>query len=125
VERQRLTDVEKMFSANAATEKLSAAYTRVLDNNARLHRNGLIPLTDAKAIISLLDKQTLSVSWTPLRADVAASADLGYTYGSYESKDISMGKIVESGYYVHVWKKTQGGEWKLVLDTTNPLPEQK
>ncbi len=125
VERQKLIEVEKTFSANAATKKLSAAYTTVLDNDARLHRNDLLPLTDAKAIISLLDKQTLSVSWTPSRADVAASADIGYTYGSYESKDSSTGKIVESGYYVHVWKKTQGGEWKLVLDTTNPLPEQK
>jgi len=125
VERQKLIEVEQTFSANAATKKLSAAYTAVLDNDARLHRNDLLPLTEAKAIISLLDKQALSMSWTPLRADVAASADIGYTYGSYESKDVTTGKTVESGYYVHVWKKTKGGEWKLVLDTTNPLPEQK
>ena len=124
-ERQKLTEVEKTFSANAATKTLSAAYTTVLDNDARLHRNDQMPLTEAKAIISHLDKQAFSISWTPLRADVASSADIGYTYGSYESKDITTKKTVESGYYVHVWKKTKGGEWKLVLDTTNPLPEQK
>ncbi len=103
VERQKLIEVEQTFSANAATKKLSAAYTAVLDNDARLHRNDIMPLTEAKAIFSLLDKQALSMSWTPLRADVAASADIGYTYGRYESKDVSTGKTVESG--ASVWSR--------------------
>ena len=29
---------------------------------------------------------------------------------------------VEKGYYVHVWKRIEPGEWKVVLDVTTALP---
>lgn len=68
-----------------------------------------------------------SLTWTPVRGDMAASNDLGYTYGTYifQSKDKD-GKIVASyGKYMSVWKKQKDGSWKVVVDMGNSSPEPK
>ena len=61
------------------------------------------------------------IDWRPVQADVAASADLGYTIGTAEfqwrDKD---GKLVEStGKYLTVWKKQPDGKWLVVADLGN------
>jgi ketosteroid isomerase-like protein len=54
-------------------------------------------------------------------ADVSASGDLGYTYGTFELN--TRGVTVERGSYVRVWKK-HGGKWKVVMDVSSPDPAQ-
>ena len=68
-----------------------------------------------------------SLTWTPVKADMAASGDLGYTYGNYIFKAKNKeGKIVASyGKYMSVWKKQQDGTWKVVVDMGNSSPEPK
>jgi ketosteroid isomerase-like protein len=56
-------------------------------------------------------------------ADVSQSGDLGYTYGSYESKAAnSQDASPEKGFYARVWKKDQANKWKLVADVVKPAP---
>lgn len=64
------------------------------------------------------------LTWTPVGADVAASGELGYTYGTWEWKGKGHdGKlVVERGKYATVWKKQADGSWKLVLDIGNEEP---
>jgi ketosteroid isomerase-like protein len=68
-----------------------------------------------------------SLSWSPIKADMAASGDLGYTYGNYvfKSKDKD-GKIVaRHGKYMTVWKKQKDSSWKVVVDMGNTSPDPK
>jgi ketosteroid isomerase-like protein len=67
------------------------------------------------------------LTWTPVRGDMAASGDLGYTYGTYIFKSKNKdGKIVASyGKYMSVWKKQKDGSWKVVVDMGNSSPEPK
>jgi ketosteroid isomerase-like protein len=63
----------------------------------------------------------LTIDWRPVKADAAASGDLGYTIGTAEfrfpGKD---GKLVtRPGKYLTVWKKQPGGQWKVVADLGN------
>ncbi|MCA1850656.1 MAG: nuclear transport factor 2 family protein, partial [Acidobacteria bacterium] len=88
--------------------------------DARLHRNGIFPITGKREISAYLKGKTMTVTGTTIKADVARSGDLGYTYGSYELKD---GATNEKGYYVRVWKFA-GGKWRVVLDTANPIPPE-
>jgi hypothetical protein len=69
------------------------------------------------------------LSGEPLKAEVARSNDLGYTYGRYELREGDArpdATATEKGYYVRVWKRDGAGggasRWKIVLDTTHPLP---
>ena len=63
-------------------------------------------------------------------AQVSRSGDLGYTWGTYRSK--MMGEdgnpVEEPGKWVTIWKRGDGGEWRVVMDTYNtdiPPPDHK
>jgi len=71
------------------------------------------------------------LTWTPEFADMAASGDLGYTYGTYvftskdKDKDKDGNPVVEYGKYTTIWKKQKDGSWKVVLDMGNGSPKSK
>jgi ketosteroid isomerase-like protein len=75
--------------------------------------------------MSFLDEKDNHLTWTPVGADIAASGDLGYTYGNYEfqTKDESGKPVVDHGHYTSIWKKQKDGSWKVVLDMGNAGPE--
>lgn len=67
------------------------------------------------------------LTWTPIKAEMASSGDLGYTYGNYvytaKNKE---GKTVTSyGKYASIWKKQKDGQWKVVVDVGNSSPDPK
>jgi ketosteroid isomerase-like protein len=55
---------------------------------------------------------------------MAASGDLGYTFGNYvlKAKDKDGKPVVEYGKYATVWKKQKDGSWKVVMDMGNSSP---
>jgi ketosteroid isomerase-like protein len=65
-----------------------------------------------------------SLSWEPVYAQVAASADLGYTLGTYVAKGTNEDgeELVQRGNYLTVWRKQEDGSWKVAVDTGNPGP---
>jgi ketosteroid isomerase-like protein len=62
-----------------------------------------------------------SLRWTPMKAEMARSGDMGYTWGTYEAS--VTGKDgrpeVQTGKYVTIWRKQPNGEWKVILDMGN------
>ena len=65
-----------------------------------------------------------SITWAPLYAEAAQSADLGYTTGSFEIRDKSPDgtPLVRKGSYVTVWRKQPDGTWKVALDIGSFVP---
>lgn len=61
------------------------------------------------------------VRWKPLRADVAASGDLGYSWGVAESGPAKDGPFKPYGIYVIIWKRQADGKWKFVYDAATIL----
>ena len=61
------------------------------------------------------------LTWSPVAADISASGDLGYTYGTFEfrSKDKEGKETVNHGKYMSVWKKQADGSWKVAVDMGN------
>jgi len=69
-----------------------------------------------------LDDPNYSLRWEPLRADVAASGDLGWTTGSYISEGVGADGQPKrtQGRYVSIWRRQADGSWKVVMDLGNP-----
>ena len=89
------------------------------------------PLIQGKAEIAkgmgFLDDKNNRLIWTPVGADISASADLGYTYGTFEFHSTSKeGKpTVDYGKYTSIWKLQKDGSWRVVLDMGNASPQPK
>jgi ketosteroid isomerase-like protein len=118
-----LLKIENDFM-KAAAEHGSQGYLSYYADDAVEVPNGAA-LVQGKAGIAktmgFLDNPDNHLNWTPVGAGIAASGDLGYTFGTYEfrSKDKD-GKLVAShGKYTTIWRKQKDGSWKVVLDMGN------
>jgi ketosteroid isomerase-like protein len=91
-----------------------------IDSNGVLLRPNSFPLVGADAIdfISQSNDTAYTMIWQPKGGNIAASGELGYTFGVYsvipKNNDSAM-----HGTYVNVWKKQPDGSWKLLLDSGN------
>lgn len=88
-----------------------------LDESVRLNRPGFLPLAGKNAVQIWLASQGKR-SGEPRFADVAASGDLGYTYGSFETN----GSTPMKAYYTRVWRRDPANQWKIVIEVLSPLP---
>lgn len=111
---------DRAFLDEAARMGLAEAYFRRLSGRPRLHRNGYIPCTHKDSIRAFVEAHVDSMTWEPIGSSVAESGELGYTYGSYEQRGTD--QKTEKGYYVRIWRTNSAREWKIMLDTTYPLP---
>ena len=88
--------------------------------DASAYPQGMPVATGAAAIREAFTKMSsmpgFSIAWTPTKAEVSTTGDLGYTAGTYE---MTMTGASEKGKYVTVWKKQSGGEWKATEDIFN------
>jgi ketosteroid isomerase-like protein len=114
----------------AAAERGSQGYMSYYAEDAVELPNGADMIQGKESIakgMSFLDQKDNHLTWTPVHADMAASGDLGYTFGTYEfrSKDKDGKPTVEYGKYASVWKKQKDGSWKVVMDMGNASPGPK
>ena len=115
----------------AAAEHGSQGYLSYYADDAVEVPNGA-PIIQGKVNIAkgmgFLDQKDNHLTWAPVGADISASGDLGYTYGTFEfsSKGKDGKTVVDHGKYTSIWKKQQkDGSWKVVLDMGNASPEPK
>jgi len=113
----------------AAAERGSAGYLSYYADDAVEVPNGG-PIIQGKVNIAkgmgFLDQKDNRLTWMPVGADISASGDLGYTYGTFEfrSKDKDGKPVVDHGKYTSIWKKQKDGSWKVVLDMGNASTAQ-
>lgn len=85
------------------------------------------PLIHGKAALreyyaeAIFSTPGLVIDWRPVKADAAASGDLGYTIGTAEfhipGKDGQT--TVRKSKYLTVWKKQADGSWRVSADLGN------
>jgi len=125
--KEELKQVDIDFS-NLSKEKGTAiAFTEYVAEDGVLLRPFSYPIIGKDKVSELMNQDdnsgtTATLTWTPLYADIAASGELGYTYGTWQMHIIKSDKTEERrvGTYVSIWKKDKAGKWKWVLDTGNP-----
>jgi len=117
--------------SNLSKEKgMNYAFIEYAADNGVLLRPFAYPIVGKENISATVlegDDKNLTLTWSPLYADIAESGELGYTYGIYEMiiKKEDNTEDIRKGTYVSIWKKDKSGKWKFVLDTGNPGLEPK
>lgn len=117
---ESLLKADNDFASLSAEKGLREAYLENIDSNGVLLRPNQLPIAGADAvdfIIGLKDTG-YKMLWKPSNAMVAASGDMGFTYGVYEIKS-SLIDTSLYGTYVSIWKKQSDGKWKFVLQSNN------
>jgi ketosteroid isomerase-like protein len=104
-----LTQLERSF--RGATDWVA----RQLSDNARLYREGSLPVVGEIAVRQALAEVKGTLTWKLTAIELSKSADLGYAYGTAEFKPADASKPIEKSNFLRIWKK-DGGQWKVVLD---------
>jgi hypothetical protein len=115
-ELQDLMNADREFSKITKAKGASEAYKQFLAEKTRLMRGNQLPESDREKALHIVSKEEGTVSWEPAGGDVAASGDLGYTYGLSER---TIDEKAEKGNYVRAWRK-ENGQWKVAVDLMTP-----
>lgn len=116
-EKETLMRLDREWSA---TVKDTDRFLSYFAPDASVYATGMPVVTGAANIRQMWTEMSsspgFSLSFEPSKADVAASGDIGYTTGTYNS---TMAGVKEAGKYVTAWKKQADGQWKVMEDIFN------
>ncbi|HEX3145581.1 MAG TPA: DUF4440 domain-containing protein [Pyrinomonadaceae bacterium] len=118
--RADLLKLEAEFS-NASALNARTAFESLLATDGRVLRQNVEPAVGWSAANRLMPEAGRALTWQAAMADVSASGDLGYSYGTFELN--TRGVTLQHGSYVRVWKKLNG-KWKVVVDVMSPDPKE-
>jgi uncharacterized protein (TIGR02246 family) len=124
---EELLKVDREWARTAATRDLEQIVSYWTDD-AVIYTPGEAPVAGKEAIRKYVGESLkvpgFAITWTPTRAEVSRSGDLGYTIGtnSITVPGNQGGTATVEGRYVTVWKKGQDGRWRCVIDTWNAAP---
>lgn len=119
--KKEIIETEQNFANMAKKDGIKKAFLHFAAEDAVLLRakklvEGKDAIDDFFGVPNESEQETLE--WRPDFVDVAASGDLGYTYGkfNYSAIDSTGNKIESTGIFHTVWKKQSDGKWKFVWD---------
>ncbi len=117
-----LIEVDRAFAGSMAEGGLDAWVEHFAPEGAMISGQGEItgePYIRA-AMAPVFSDSMVVFTWSPERARVAESGELGYTVGDYRiSRRDSTGEVAETldrGKYVSIWRRQPDGSWKVVAD---------
>lgn len=124
-ERHLLMATDSAFSRMSSEKGLNAAFIEYAHDSVLKMRDGNFPIVGKKTMDSIYRSRPdtgMVLTWYPVRAEVASSGELGYTFGNWElfmrSQDTTL-----YGNYLSIWKKDSDGRWKYILDTGCNTPK--
>lgn len=98
------------------------ALSRVAAPDVHVYRDGHPPARGPMEAIELLKSHPTAIELLPFGSHVASSYDLGYSYGLLLTREKGAPRPDTSGY-VHVFRRDDGGRWKLIFDVENAFPK--
>ena len=121
---QEMVDADKAFSAASEKNGMKKAFLEYIADDAVLLRPGFMPIIEGDVIkfLNAQEDTSFTMTWEPKGGDIAASGDMGFTYGVYK---VATADTTLKGTYLNVWRKQQDGKWKFVIDTGNPGVEKE
>lgn len=115
--KAELLKADTEFALLTARQGLDGFVAYLAPDVLKFGEKGSLLTTKEQARASLkkaFDNPGFQLKWKPLGAEVAASGDLGYTWGEYEAA-----RSGRRGHYLTIWKRQKDGSWKVAADVGN------
>jgi ketosteroid isomerase-like protein len=124
-ENARLLETDIEFSRKSVEVGAAEAFNMYLADSAIQLPAGGEPVMGRESIYAAMKDGHSVLQWEPKKAEVSASGDLGYTWGTYTitTENEKGQKKTSYGKYLDVWKKQSDGSWKVLIDIGNQSPE--
>ena len=125
----QLLQADRDFSTYSVENGTGPAFIAFADQSVIMISDGGRTVVGIDSLTSVMGTDnppgSPTLKWEPLKAEVAVSGDLGYTFGRYQRTSIDSlnNESTRYGTYVSVWKKQEDGSWKFVIDAGNSLPD--
>jgi ketosteroid isomerase-like protein len=121
-----LIQLEANFAADVARHGHDAFLTYFAEDGVEVVDGGGFDNKDAMRKREPWPEGT-TLTWTPVKAEMATSGDMGYTYGNYifTARNKQGKVVVNHGKYTSIWTKQKDGQWKVVVDMGNSSPDPK
>jgi ketosteroid isomerase-like protein len=120
---------DKEFSAMCIEKGMSEAFMKYAADDVIKMRPHEFPIMGKQELKKMFDAHAsdgdLKFDWQPVKADIASSGDLGYTFGNWKifiKGNSAAPDTTLYGNYVSIWKKQNDGTWKYELDGGNSTP---
>ena len=120
-QKSSAADSVNVFFETATRSGMSAAYKNYAADDVRALREGSLPITGKKNLLSEVKKSKERIAFAK-RSMFFGAADMAYTANSYTATKSD--NSIEKGNFVQIWK-LRGGKWQLVMDAFMPAPEKK
>jgi ketosteroid isomerase-like protein len=126
--RAALLRADNEWAGLAASSKDVDRIVSFWTDDAAIYPPREAPLIGKAAIRSYVAESLnipgFSITWKPSQAVVAAAGDLGYTTGTnaFTFPDAQGHLTTAHGRYLTVWRKSENGAWRCVVDFWNDAP---
>ena len=118
----QMMSAERTLSFTWKTKGQARAYEKVSANDLRFFRNGAPPSLGIESAVAASATRPRDISFEPRGEGMSRSWDLGYSYGLATTR--TRGGAPDTSSYVHVWRRNDRGDWKLLLDIENEVPKR-
>ncbi len=125
-EKRRLLETDIQFAQMSLDKGSGEAFNHFLTDDAMGMSAGQHPVIGRDKLYAEMrvGQEDYTLAWDPQRAEVAASLDLGWTWGKYVLSFTDDEGIEQKRYgkYLNIWERQDDGEWKVLVDMGNSSP---
>jgi ketosteroid isomerase-like protein len=114
---ESLANAERNFSATSEAKGFHQAFVEHMADDGLVFAPKPV---NGKKLHAAAPASKALLTWYPAYADISSSLDWGYTTGPYQLKvNPESDTIAGAGFYLSVWRKQAGGQWKVAVDMGN------
>jgi ketosteroid isomerase-like protein len=106
---------DEAFCRRSSGEGAGKAYAAALAANARVHRDGMLPVVGEKAWRPWANELAGVMTCSNGGAFSSKGPGFGYTFGSWERRATPGGAVLDKGFYTRVWRHEKAG-WRIAVD---------
>lgn len=117
-----LKGLDRACSEAARAQGMAAAFAARAAGDVRLNTEGAFPVVGLERARAQLGQAPGIFKFLPEGSGLAASRDLGYTYGIAQRFESGATVAADSSVYLHVWRGDVKGGWRIAMSVMNPLP---